>query len=168
MVRVADEPLERIVRLPCWSGRVDPAPLAGGITNKNYLVCDRGEKFVVRLGHDIPIHGIMRFNELAASRAAFEAGISPEVIYAEPGALVLRYIDGRTLTPELMRDPALLPVAVDLVKRCHEHVPRSLRCSVLPDLVRHRRFLSVDDRPDARRRHGVHDAERGCLGAGKT
>jgi thiamine kinase-like enzyme len=127
LVRIADDPLERIVRLPCWSGRVDPAPLAGGITNKNYLVCDRGEKFVVRLGADIPIHGIMRFNELAASRAAFDAGISPEVIYAEPGALVLRYIDGRTLTPELMRDPTLLPAAVDLVKRCHEQVPRSLR-----------------------------------------
>lgn len=127
MVRLATEPLDRIVRLPCWSGRIDPVPLLGGITNKNYLVADRGEKFVVRLGEDIPIHGVMRFNELAASRAAFEAGISPEVIYAEPGALVLRFIEGQTLTPELMRDPALLPAAVDLVKRCHERIPHLLR-----------------------------------------
>ena len=103
------QPLDRILQLPCWSGKVDPAPLPGGITNKNYLVTDRGQKFVVRLGQDIPIHGVMRFNELAASRAAFEAGVSPEVIYAEPGALVLRYIEGRALSPELVRDPELLP-----------------------------------------------------------
>jgi thiamine kinase-like enzyme len=121
------EPLNRILQLPCWSGTVDPTPLLGGITNKNYLVADRGQKFVVRLGQDIPIHGVMRFNELAASRAAFAAGISPEVVYAEPGALVLRYIDGRALSPELVRDPVLLPAAVDLVKRCHEQVPRCLR-----------------------------------------
>ena len=121
------QPLDRILHLPCWSGRVDPTPLLGGITNKNYLVADRGQKFVVRLGQDIPIHGVMRFNELAASRAAFEAGVSPEVIYAEPGALVLRYIEGRALSPELVRDPALLPLAVDLIKRCHEQVPRHLR-----------------------------------------
>ncbi|HEY6599757.1 MAG TPA: choline/ethanolamine kinase family protein [Pseudomonadales bacterium] len=131
MVRVDAEPLDRIVSLPCWSGRVDPVPLVGGITNKNYLVADRGEKFVVRLGTDIPIHGVMRFNELAASRAAFEAGISPEVIHAEPGALVLRFIDGRTLTSELMREPALLRQAVDIVKRCHERIPHTLRSPAL-------------------------------------
>ena len=121
------EPLDRIRQLPCWSGAVDPAPLLGGITNKNYLVVHRGQKFVVRLGQDIPIHGVMRFNELAASRAAFEAGVSPEVVYAEPGALVLRYIEGRALSPELVRDAALLPLAVDLIKRCHQQVPRHLR-----------------------------------------
>jgi len=121
------QPLDRILRLPCWSGKVDPTPLLGGITNKNYLVADRGRKFVVRLGQDIPIHGVMRFNELAASRAAFEAGVSPEVVYAEPGALVLRYIEGRALSPELVRDAELLPGVLDLVKRCHEQVPRHLR-----------------------------------------
>ena len=121
------EPLDRIIHLPCWSGKVDPTPLLGGITNKNYLVADRGQKLVVRLGEDIPIHGVMRFNELAASRAAFAAGISPEVIYAEPGALVLRYIEGRALSPELVRDAGRLPRVVDLVKRCHELVPHYLR-----------------------------------------
>ena len=131
------EPLDRIFQLPCWSGKVDPAPLLGGITNKNYLVADRGQKFVVRLGEDIPVHGVMRFNELSASRAAFEAGISPEVIYAEPGALVLRYIEGRALTAELVREPALLAAALDLIKRCHQHVPRHLRGPALMFWVFH-------------------------------
>ena len=131
------QPLDRILCLPCWSGKVDPVPLLGGITNKNYLVSNRGQKFVVRLGEDIPVHGVLRFNELSASRAAFEAGISPEVIYAEPGALVLRYIEGRALTAELVRDPALLAAALDLIKRCHQHVPRHLRGPALMFWVFH-------------------------------
>jgi thiamine kinase-like enzyme len=120
-------PIERIAALSCWTGSVEPTPLPGGITNRNYVVADRGQRFVVRLGEDIPVHGVMRFNELAAAHAAFAAGISPEVVHAEPGALVLRYIDGRTLTPELVRDPRLLPQAVDLIKRCHQEVARHLR-----------------------------------------
>lgn len=59
-----------------------PVPLGGGITNTNFVVRDRGESFVVRIGGDIPVHGILRTNELAASRAAFSAGVSPEVVHA--------------------------------------------------------------------------------------
>src|SRR4026208_733575 len=44
--------LDLINQPPCWSGKVDPMPLLGGITNKNYLVTDRRQKFVVRLGED--------------------------------------------------------------------------------------------------------------------
>ena len=122
-----DRSAAAIALLPCWRGRVDPVPLQGGITNRNYLVADGGERFVVRLGADIPVHGILRFNELAASRAAFAAGISPEVVFATGGALVLRYIDGITLTPDLVRDDRILPMAVDLVRRCHDGVGQHLR-----------------------------------------
>jgi thiamine kinase-like enzyme len=118
---------ERVARLACWSGPVEPELLKGGITNANYLVRDRGERFVVRLAEDIPIHGIMRFNELAASRAAHAAGLSPEVVYAETGAMVLRYIDGKTLTPAEVREPAMLERIVELIKRAHTEVPRHLR-----------------------------------------
>jgi len=53
----------RIAALPCWSGRVDPRPLEGGITNFNFTVTDKGKTYLVRLGEDIPHHQIMRFNE---------------------------------------------------------------------------------------------------------
>ena len=95
--------LDKAEKLPCWKGSVKPEPLSGGITNTNFVVSDRGERFVVRIGEDIPVHGVMRFNEQAASLAAFEAGVSPEVVYAERGALVLRFIEGQTLTPETVR-----------------------------------------------------------------
>ena len=62
--------LERVSRLACWKGSVEPRPLRGGKTNQNFVVEDAGKRYFVRIGDDIPIHGVMRFNELAASRAA--------------------------------------------------------------------------------------------------
>ena len=113
--------------LPFWQGKVDPQPLTGGITNVNFVVEDAGEKFVVRVGGDIPLHQVMRFNELTASRAAHAAGVSPEVVYAEPGALVLRYIEGKTFAPEDVRKPQNLAAIVDLIRRVHRDIPKFLR-----------------------------------------
>jgi thiamine kinase-like enzyme len=119
---------DRIRALPCWSGDIEIAPLAGGITNRNYRVADQsGQGFVVRLGRDIPEHGVLRFNELAAVRAAHAAGISPEVVFAGEGVLVSRFIDGRTLTPDDVRDPHNLERIADLVRRCHQDIPRHLQ-----------------------------------------
>ena len=84
------DPKTRAESLPCWRGPVEAEPLPGGMTNINFVVRDGGERFVVRIGDDIPVHQVMRFNERAASLAAHAAGLSPEVIHAEPGALVMR------------------------------------------------------------------------------
>jgi thiamine kinase-like enzyme len=118
---------DAIRALPCWSGALEIAPLQGGITNRNYRVTDQSRQaYVVRIGRDIPEHGVMRFNELAAARAAHAAGISPEVIHAGNGMLVSRFIDGRTLTPEAVRRAEELPRVVAIVRRCHREVPRHL------------------------------------------
>ncbi len=131
------DPRARAAALACWSGPVDPRPLAGGITNANFVVEDRGQRFVVRIGDDIPMHGILRFNELAASRAAFAAGVSPEPVHFEPGALVLRFIDGTTLTPEMVRPRAMLVRILALLRRCHREVPNYLRGPILAFWVFH-------------------------------
>ena len=120
-------PTERAVRLACWKGDVVPEPLGGGITNVNFTVEDAGERYVVRIGEDIPVHGVYRVNELAAARAAHTAGISPEIVHAEPGALVMRWVDGRTLDPADVRDPARLGRVLDTVLRCHRDVPPHYR-----------------------------------------
>jgi thiamine kinase-like enzyme len=122
---------ERAARLPCWSGIVAPEPLAGGITNRNFIVRDRGRRFVVRVGGDIPVHGVMRFNELSASRAANAAGLSPEVVYAEPGIMVLRFVEGQTLKAEDVRERSVLARILPLLKRCHGEVAKHLRGPVL-------------------------------------
>ncbi|MGH6736724.1 MAG: phosphotransferase [Methyloceanibacter sp.] len=122
-----DRLVERIAELTIWFGRVAPVPLAGGITNRNFTVEDRGRRLVVRVGSDIPVHGIVRANEVAASRAAYLAGLSPEVVHAEPGILVLDFIEGRTFAPEDVRAPANLERLVDVVRRCHRDIPQYLR-----------------------------------------
>jgi thiamine kinase-like enzyme len=117
----------RVAALAIWLGRVDPIPLAGGITNQNFIVEDRGRRYVVRVGNDILVHGVVRANELAASCAAHLAGLSPGVLHAEPGILVLDFIEGRTFTPEDVRNPANLERLVDMVRRCHRDIPQYLR-----------------------------------------
>lgn len=128
---MSDAARARAANLTIWSGTVEPEALPGGITNTNFVVADRGEKFVVRIGDDIPVHGLLRFNELAASRAAFAAGVSPEVVHAEPGVLVLRFVDGRSLAAEDVREPAQLRRIVPLLKRVHEEIPRHLEGAAL-------------------------------------
>jgi thiamine kinase-like enzyme len=125
------DPVARAAELGCWSGPVAPEPLAGGITNKNYLVKDRGQRFVVRIGDDIPVHQVMRFNEAAASRAAAAAGLSPEVVHQEHGAIVFRFIEGKTLAAEDVRPRAMLTRVLPLIRRCHREIPRHLRGPVL-------------------------------------
>jgi thiamine kinase-like enzyme len=130
-------PRTRAASLKLWQGAVDPQPLSGGITNVNFLVEDAGRRYVVRVGDDIPIHQVKRFNELAASRAAAEAGISPAVVHSEPGVLVLDYIEGKTLAAADIRRPEILEQALPLVARCHRELPKHLRGAALAFWVFH-------------------------------
>jgi thiamine kinase-like enzyme len=113
--------------LPLWSDPVEPDDLHGGLTNINFVVEDSGRKYVVRIGGDIEVHGIVRKNELAASRAAHAAGVAPRVAHAEPGALVLDFIEGRTFTAEDVKDPKNLNRIVALLRRTHQGIPKHLR-----------------------------------------
>jgi thiamine kinase-like enzyme len=118
---------ERIRTLGIWQGFIDSVPLDGGITNQNFLVNDASGQYVVRLGNDIVEHQVMRFNELAASKAAYAAGISPQVTHHEPGILVLKYIPSRALTEAEIRDPEYLERILPLIKACHQKIPQYLR-----------------------------------------
>jgi thiamine kinase-like enzyme len=117
------EAMARVEALTCWSGRVQPEIIKGGITNANFRVEDAGRRYFVRIGDDIPVHGVMRFNELAASRAAAECGLSPKVVHAEPGALVFEFVDGKTLAAEDVRRPEMLARILPLIRKCHREMP---------------------------------------------
>jgi thiamine kinase-like enzyme len=78
----------------------EPAPLEGGITNRNFRVRLGGEDVVVRLpGKDTELLGIDREAERAATAAAASAGVGPEVVAfrTAPPCLVTRFIPGRNL-----------------------------------------------------------------------
>jgi thiamine kinase-like enzyme len=115
---------DRVVHLDFWSSHVEPEPLGGGITNTNFIVDDQGERFVVRIGDDIPIHGVMRFNEIAAARAAHAAGISPEIVYSAYGAIIMRFIEGQTFTEQDVREQQNLERIIPLIQACHNDIPK--------------------------------------------
>ena len=121
-------PEVRAAALSCWRGPVELEPLAGGIGNHNFVATDRGERFVVRIGDDVPALWVSRFNEVAASRAAFAAGLAPELVHAEPGAMVPRFIEnGRAFSAAEVRRARNLSRILELVRRCHTALPKFLR-----------------------------------------
>ena len=130
-------PQDRILALPIWHGKVLVSPLDGGITNRNFLVEDDARKVVVRIGDDVAVHQILRFNELAASKAANAAGISPAVIHHESGLLVIEFVEGRTLAAADFADNAVLDLAVGLIGKAHREIPKFLRGPVLAFWVFH-------------------------------
>ncbi len=124
--------------LSFWEGvSVEPQQLGGGITNVNFIVETSGRKYVVRIGNDIVEHQVMRFNELAASRAAHAAGISPEVLYHEPGVLVLEFIESKTLGEKDVNNLPMLERILPLIKGCHQQVASQLRGPALMFWVFH-------------------------------
>ncbi|MGJ7038517.1 thiamine kinase-like enzyme [Shinella sp. BE166] len=91
---------DRIRALPCWAGRIEIAPLKGGISNESYLVSDGAGRHVVRFGRDYPFHHVFRERELMTARAAHAAGFGPEVRYAEPGLMVSAFLGAKTFGAE--------------------------------------------------------------------
>ena len=122
-----DENSAKARGLACWSGPVTIAPVSGGLTNANFCVAHGAKKYFVRIGADIPVHGVMRFNELAATRAAAECGISPGLFHHEPGAIVLDWVEGAPLSIDALKDAAVLTRVTALVRRAHAQMTRALR-----------------------------------------
>lgn len=123
--------IARAANLRCFENPTQIEPLSGGITNVNLRVTDGDRRFVVRFGEDIPEHGVLRWNELALSRAAEAAGISPAVCYHEPGVLVLDFIEAQTFTEEMARDPTNVARIIDLLKQTHHALAPHLTEPVL-------------------------------------
>jgi thiamine kinase-like enzyme len=118
---------ERVRQLKCWLEPVMPVRIKGGITNANFLVEHQGRRYFVRIGDDIPVHQVMRFNELSAGRAAAACGLSPQVVHYEKGAIVFDFIEGKTLGAADVRRPDTLMRVLELVKTCHREMPKHLR-----------------------------------------
>jgi thiamine kinase-like enzyme len=117
--------LGRLARLPCWRGTVTFEPLKGGLSNLTFVASDKAGKFVVRCGHDIPVHHVFRERERAASRAAHAAGLAPELVYEHADITVLRFVEGRAFEEKDVA--ANVDRIVSLLKICHREVGRHVR-----------------------------------------
>ena len=99
-----------------------PVPLEGGITNRNYRLRMGGVDYVLRVsGKDTSVLGIDREAEVAATRAANMAGIAPPVAAFLPheGCLVTRFVEGRPVAAEELRDPYMLAQVATSIRMVH-------------------------------------------------
>jgi thiamine kinase-like enzyme len=113
---------QRVRDLNIWRRPVTLDPLKGGLSNASFIVTDAKGKYVARVGEDFPCHHVFRDREVRASRAAFEAGLSPEVVHTESGLMVVRFIEAHTYSEEDVRGS--LERCAEILKKCHRDMKR--------------------------------------------
>ena len=97
--------------------------LDGGITNRNFRVRFGGTEYVVRLpGKDTALLGIDREAECTANKHAADLGIAPPVaaFIESPPCLITRFIAGRELTAEELREPDTLAEVARALRSFHD------------------------------------------------
>jgi len=125
---MADDAVWAIARsVPGWSqGDLDIEPLAGGITNRNFVVTRGGERSVLRIpGRDTELLGIDRANEARAASLAADAGVGPPVVAFLPdsGCFVARFVDGEHIPMADLRDGEVLGSVVRSLRAFHACPP---------------------------------------------
>lgn len=120
----------RLHALPYVADATGIEQLEGGITNRNYRLSRPSGDLVVRLSDpgssDLAID---RDNEHLATLAAASAGAGPEVFdYRRgEGILVVRWIEGRTFTPDDVGTPENLPRIAAACRTLHGGPPFASR-----------------------------------------
>ena len=125
---------------PDRGARVEPLP--GGITNHNFKVEVDGNAFVLRMGGaQTDLLGIDRQVEYEASVRAAEVGLGPavEAFIKSKGWLVTRFIDGRPIPPDDMRQPSNIRRVAAALRRLHEAAPISGRFDAFAVVEQYRR-----------------------------
>jgi thiamine kinase-like enzyme len=96
--------------------------LAGGLTNTNYKVTTPSGAYVVRVaGKDTGLLAIDRDNEVHNTIAAAETGVGAPFVAAvrEHDALVLGFLDGEVMSPELLRRGDRLDSVAEACRKLH-------------------------------------------------
>lgn len=112
---------DRIRGLPVWRGEIAIEPLVGGLSNKSWVVTDRGGRHVVRFGKDFPFHHVYRDREFMTARAAHAAGFGPEVRYSEPGLMITGFVEATTFKAADVR--ANIDQIAALIRNFHTKMP---------------------------------------------
>ena len=106
-----------------WPGReIRVEPIAAGLTNANFRVEVDGVPHFLRLpGSSTDMLAIDRDNELFNTRAAAEAGVGANVLFhdSRSGALVLEWIDGRTMSNASFAEPGTPARIAEALRRLH-------------------------------------------------
>lgn len=114
---------EAVAKIDDWRGRnIVIQPLSGGLTNSNYRVLIDGSPFFVRVpGASTELLAIDRKNEYFNARAAAQAGVGPKVLHYLPEfqVMVLEFLDGKTMSNELLAAAGMPTKVAQAIKRLH-------------------------------------------------
>ena len=142
-------PEDALSRVPGFKEHVDPrniTPIAGGLTNRSFLVDSGSEQLVLRLdAEQTSAIGLDRHTELQILRNAAGASLAPQVRYAEPeaGILLYEYLPGPVWSRASLEDDDNLDRAASLLRNVHA-LPAS--GVVLDPLAAANRYAAVASR----------------------
>jgi thiamine kinase-like enzyme len=108
--------------VPALAGPRQVEALTGGLTNVNFKVTTPERTVVVRLsGSDGDLLSIDRDAEHVNSRRAAESGAAPEVLryLPEHHALIVAWVEGRTLAAEDLQDESMLGRVAEVCRLLH-------------------------------------------------
>jgi thiamine kinase-like enzyme len=107
-------------KLPRDEMAYEPLP---GLTNRNYKITTSGESYVLRLPGAGTEQYIDRAAEAHDAALAARAGLTPEILYADPatGLMLTRFVDGaETLTAGAMHERGTMAEAAQILRRLHD------------------------------------------------
>lgn len=112
---------ELVTKIADWKDRnVSITPLSGGLTNSNFKVEVDGTPYFVRVpGQSTELLAVNRDNEYHNSKAAFDAGVGPKVLYHLPehSVMVLEFLNGRTMSKDSLNEPGMPTRMAQAIKK---------------------------------------------------
>jgi thiamine kinase-like enzyme len=115
---------EVVEKIPNWKDKVvDVTPLSGGLTNSNFKVEVDGTPYFVRVpGESTELLAVNRENEYHNSKAAFEAGVGPKVLYHLPeySVMVLEFLNGRTMSKDSLNEAGMPTRMAQSIKKLNQ------------------------------------------------
>jgi thiamine kinase-like enzyme len=107
-----------IAALPIWNEPVEIRQKFGGLTNRTYFAYVNDKpKVAIRVGFDQ--YRTRQTSVIQCTLAAYELGLGPRLIYAEPNLSVTDFVEGNGMQLEQMKDPAIMRRIIDRMKVIH-------------------------------------------------
>ena len=115
---------EVVTKIPDWQRKdISVQPLSGGLTNSNFRVEVDGKPYFVRVpGASTELLAVNRDNEYHNSKAAYEAGVGPKVIFHLPeySVMVLEFLNGKTLSKDSLNVPGMPTRMAQAIKKLNQ------------------------------------------------
>jgi len=142
-------PIEALSGIPGWDiDDVSCTEIKGGLTNKSYLVERGTETFVLRLNAEhTMVFNLDRVSEIEIVKRAADAGLAPEVLFADvqSGVLFCRYIPGQAWDASDLDEDENLEALATLLRKVHNLLPSGVEFD--PNSVASRYANNLETRP---------------------